>query len=100
MTAPTFLLVVVCGAAFLAVWLYVRLEARAPDEMARGLAHCLASFGMAWLAVPALRYAVGSGMDPGAAVLTIVLPAFTYVLLASLWMLRLVQQLLPGIGRR
>jgi len=100
MSAQTFVLLVACASALLAVWLYVRFERRAPGDLVRGIVHLTVAFGAMWLGVPALRLAIANGIDPGLALVGIVLPALTYVLLATLWMLRLVQQMLPGIGRR
>jgi hypothetical protein len=98
-SASTYTLVLALGAGALAVW----VDARFPNLFAADwrvvFGHVFASVGVVWLAMPwGIQTVIGSGVVlayPTAAI-SVALPAIMYMLLASLWVLKLAQRMLPG----
>jgi len=82
--------IVACGV--LAVWLCVRFPAWEPRSVRGALAHVAVSLIAFYIAVPALKPVVHSLGEPFAVHLTIfglLLPAFVYRLLSSIWILKI-----------
>jgi hypothetical protein len=92
-----FILALFGGAALLAMWCDVRLGERGPTALSRIVVHAI----VALLLLRVARVAVDVAIDPGEMVQTmlvlfgIFLPAVVYVMLASIWVLRLVRSVLP-----
>jgi hypothetical protein len=92
-----FILALFCGAALLAMWCDVRLGERGPTALSRIVLHAI----IALLLLRVARVAVDVAIDPGEMVQTVLvlfgifLPALVYVMLASIWVLRLVRSVLP-----
>ena len=101
MTATTFVLSYICGAALLALWSFQRLPGFAPRGVRAALGHVGAAILVLNLAVPpAFVLAVESGSTLGllAGVLAVALPPLAYVFLSALWAFRVAQGALPGFG--
>lgn len=93
MSASTFILVLAAGAALLAVWIHVRFPKLAPERLGRTIVHAATAFALLQLA-PGL----GGSVALMAGVLLFVLPALTYALLCSIWVLQQAQAAL-GLQR-
>jgi hypothetical protein len=86
MSAEAFMSTIVVASALLALWLSVRLPQLRPAST-RGVV-IAAGVGLATLALtPWLVNVVGQPLGALAAVFLVVLPAFTYLFLGSLWLL-------------
>jgi hypothetical protein len=90
-----FILVVAVGAAAIALWLDVRLDARTPRTVGWTFIHTAgAIFGLTLM--PKLVALIVAGTDSPArkliAVVAVLIPAFTYCSLAAIWLLKLVQR--------
>jgi hypothetical protein len=83
-----FLLFVVAGAAFLAVWLLQRFPGRSPDRIRQALIHFGLSLTLVWTA-PLLVELLASGSRRAAVAGTfvLVLPALVYACLSAAWVL-------------
>ena len=84
------------GAGAIALWVHVRFGAGrlAPTNLRAALLHVGASIVVAQLAVPILMKLVlaeGSALLTLTAIFTIAFPALVYCLLASIWMIRVLQ---------
>jgi hypothetical protein len=89
--------IVACGA--LAVWLCVRFPAWEPRSVRGALAHVAISLIAFYVAVPELKPLVRELGQPLAVNLTIfglLLPAFVYRLLSSIWILKIATSALGG----
>ena len=83
-----FALALFVGAAFLAVWCYVRLETRAPTSLSRVILHTLVAMLALRIASMAVNRGVGEDVVQTLLILfALLLPALVYVFLASLWVL-------------
>jgi hypothetical protein len=99
-SVSTFVTFLALGAGLLALWIEVRFPKLAPPGWRRVFAHLLVS-------ALVVQFPMVSGMqlllaNDGAswfalAAIGVALPAITYLFLSSLWLLRLAQQLLPGV---
>jgi hypothetical protein len=87
---------VAAGAAAIAVWIDFRLRRFAPEAPVRVFLHFAVSYALGWAIGPLMAEAVSRGLAPGAALLTCALPTLVYMLLATLWLLRLAQSVLHG----
>jgi hypothetical protein len=91
-----FVLALFVGAAFLALWCYVRFESRSPSSMSRVLLHTLVA--MLALRIASATVGLTVGDSPGQTMLVlfvVMLPALVYVFLASLWVLRMLRSAMP-----
>ena len=87
MSSSMFLVALLVGAAALAMWIHARFPALAPEQFGKTLLHTGVAFAL-------LRLMPGGVESPVIAFVTIVLlvvPALSYALLCSIWMLRHVQ---------
>ena len=87
------------GAATLAMWVEVRFPSLSPSDWRRVFLHLVAAVAVIYVVVPELGGAVRESGAPAAQPLTalvVALPAITYLFLASLWILKLAQRMLPG----
>lgn len=87
------MMVLLVGAALLALWVAVCLPKLTPQRKSSLL---LALLGMlvAIAAAPILVPVVGRPLGAFGAIFIVVLPAFTYIFLASLWLLGYLSRLL------
>jgi hypothetical protein len=95
----TIKLALLLGSAALALWVYVRFVARTPQDWRLVLVHLGLSALVVTALVPSVMRVVLETPSPGSAVVAVVgvaLPAFTYVFLASLWLLALTGRALGG----
>jgi hypothetical protein len=83
--------VLLFGAALLALWTFTRFPRLEPKRWGVMGAHLVAS-NAAVLAIPT---ALGL-LSVDVAVVAVILPVLTYVLLAALWMMRMLQLALAG----
>ena len=101
MSPSAFVIVLLLGATVLACWTYVRFPRLAPKTAAASLVHLLLSGVAAQLALPTGLGVLGP-VDSRTTALVLValaLPALTYLMLASIWLLQLARQLLGGYNR-
>ena len=99
MTAAALIAAIAVGAAFLAVWSFVRWPAAAPGTISGAVLHAILAFGGLQVAAIALgRAAISSEPAAGLTLILIVLPALTYAFLAALWVMRLFAASLKGVA--
>ena len=96
MSIGAFLLCLGVGAGAIALWVYVRIGSGrlAPADIRAALIHVGISLVVGWLAVPPLMnlfLALDSVPVTLFAVFVIAFPALVYSLLASIWMLSVLQ---------
>ena len=87
MSSNAFVFVLSIGCALLALWVYVRFPKITPEHVGKTLIHAGIAFAL-------LRLMPGTVESPVLALITIVVlvvPALSYALLCSIWMLRHVQ---------
>jgi hypothetical protein len=87
-----FAAIFVVAAGALAVWFAVRFPALAPASFGRALIHLGASLVAFYIAVPALKplvNAMGQPISLHVMIFGLLLPAFVYRLLSSIWILKL-----------
>jgi hypothetical protein len=87
MSSHAFVFVLSIGSALLALWIHVRFPKIAPEHVGKTLLHTGIAFAL-------LRLMPGMVESPVMALITIVVlvvPALSYALLCSIWMLRHVQ---------
>ena len=102
MSLGVFVIAMTVGAALLALWTSVRFSQIAPETLRGALVHVAIALLAGWFLVPV---AVTSVVDwatptgPLIAMLLFVLPALTYLFLASLWAMRVLQDMLQGARR-
>ena len=102
MSFGTFIIVMTLGAAALALWAGVRFPRMGPSTLAGALVQVALALAAGWFLVPAgissvIRWNETTG--PVLAVLLFALPALTYLFLASLWAMRVLQEMLQGARR-
>lgn len=90
MTRETFLLLFVVGAATLALWVVLCLPRLAPRSMRAAAIHIVAALLVGGLLSPVLQLVPG---QPGelsvlAALFGVAFPALIYMLLAGMWLLK------------
>jgi hypothetical protein len=94
MTAQELVVAIAIGAAAVALWLDARLKSRKPASTAWIAVHLFASvlaLSVMPLFVKLVVAGTGEPVRVIAAVLLLVLPAFTYCWLSAIWLLRLLQ---------
>ena len=87
MSSSAFVFVLSVGCALLALWVHVRFPKLAPEHVGKTLLHTGLAFAL-------LRLSPGMVESPVMAIITIVMlivPALSYALLCSIWMLKHVQ---------
>ncbi len=102
MSTSTFILCLAVGGALLALWLHVRFPRLGDSGWRRVLVHLAFALVVVQAVMPAALRGAVAHEAPGTSVvaaLGLVLPAFTYVFLSSIWFLRLAQGLLGGTHR-
>ena len=102
MSFGAFIVAMTIGAALLALWAGVRFPRMGPNTLAGALIQVALALAAGWFLVPAgissvVRWNETSG--PLIAVLLFALPALTYLFLASLWAMRVLQQMMRGARR-
>jgi hypothetical protein len=100
MSTGFLLLCVALGAGAIALWIQVRIGSGrlAPGNLRAALIHVGASLVVGQLAVPLLMKALLAGESPLltlVAIFGVAFPALVYCLLASIWMIRMLQGSLP-----
>ena len=98
MTNATFLVALLVGSSALALWTFLRIPRIAPASTRGIIAHLVVAGLAANLALPAALGLIGPVETKlsALAILGVTLPALTYLMLASLWLLQLGRQLLGG----
>jgi hypothetical protein len=97
-----FIIVLTLGAAALAVWTVVRFPDLGPSTLAGALIQVALALGAGTFVVPPgmqSALALDPPTGPLLAVFVFVLPSLAYLFLASLWALRVLQQMIPGARR-
>jgi hypothetical protein len=100
-SVATYTLVLALGAGALALWVDTRFPALFSEDWRIVFVHLFASSAVLWLAMP---WGVETMIDSGVAyaypfaAISVALPAIMYVLLASLWVLKLAQGMLKRYG--
>ena len=102
MSIGSFVIALTVGAALLALWTSVRFPRIGPETLRGALVQVAIALVAGWFLVPAAVTAVvdwASPAGPLVAMLLFVLPALTYLFLASLWAMRVLQEMM-GRARR
>jgi hypothetical protein len=101
MTDATFLVAFLFGASGLACWTFVRFPSVAPSSSRGILVHLVLAGLGANIVLPFALGVVGpvESRLSALAIVAVALPALTYLMLASLWLLQLARQLLGGYNR-
>jgi len=92
----------VTAAGALAIWIDVRAAAIRPETLSPTLVHLFVAASINALVAPLMGgWLASSGLPLGrlGAIVAIALPALVYVALAALWLLRLVQSMMPRAYR-
>ena len=97
MDKGTFLLALIVGAAVLALWVDVRLGERSPHSLLMVLLHGGASLAVIHFMGSLAPQVISpeSQLRTMVALFAIVLPAWMYGFLASLWVLKLLRSAMP-----
>ena len=88
------LILIALGAGAIALWADVRLSRFTPKDLRQALMHVGASIVIAQLAVPLLMKTMLAAESPVAvlvAIFGVAFPALTYCLLASIWIIKILQ---------
>ena len=88
MSSSAFVVVLSIGSALLALWVHVRFPKLAPEHVGKTLLHTGLAFALLRLSTPGM---VESPVVAVIAIALLVIPALSYALLCSIWMLRHVQ---------
>jgi hypothetical protein len=102
MSFGTFIVVLTLGAAVLALWAGLRFPRMGPDTLAGALMQVAIALVAGWFLVPAAITSVvrlDETAGPLIGVLMFALPALTYLFLTSLWMMRVLQEMMRGARR-
>ena len=102
MSLGTFVIALTLGAALLALWAGVRFPRMGPDTLSGAMLQVALALVAGWFLVPAAMSTVvgwGEPAGPILAVLLFALPALTYLFLASLWAMRVLQQMMHSARR-
>jgi hypothetical protein len=97
-----FIIVLTLGAAALAVWTVVRFPNLGPSTLVGALIQVAIALGAGTFVVPpGMQSALGIDppLGPLLAIFVFVLPSLAYLFLASLWAMRVLQQMIPGARR-
>jgi hypothetical protein len=102
MSLDAFIIAMTIGAALLALWAGIRFPRMGPDTLAGALLQVAVALVAGWFLVPAAVASVvrwDALFGPLIGVLLFALPALTYLFLASLWAMRVLQQMMRGARR-
>jgi hypothetical protein len=102
MSFGAFIVVMTLGAAALALWAGVRFPRMGPETLTGALIQVAVALMAGWFLVPAAISSVvrwDETAGPLIAVLLFALPALTYLFLASLWAMRVLQEMMRGARR-
>ena len=102
MSLGTFVIAMTLAAALLALWAGMRFPRMGPDTLGGALLQVALALVAGWFLVPAAMSTVVGWAEPTGpilAVLLFALPALTYLFLASLWAMRVLQQMMQGARR-
>ena len=102
MSIGTFIIAMTVGSALLALWAGVRWPRMGPDTLAGALVQVAVALVAGWFLVPAAVASVvrwDETFGPLIALLLFALPALTYLFLASLWAMRVLQQMMQSARR-
>ena len=94
MSNGTFVVALAIGAALLAVWIHGRFPLLAPERLGPTLLHA----GVAFVILKLTVHVGGSNLSTFGGIFLVLLPAFVYALLCTLWMVRHAQTAL-GVSR-
>ena len=102
MSLSAFIAVLTVAAAVLALWTVVRFPRLGPESLSGALLQVGLSLAAGWVLVPpgiqsALAFRAPIG--PLLAVFVFALPSLGYIFLASLWAMRVLQQMMHGARR-
>lgn len=93
-----FLVLLLLGAAAVALWFDARFPSWAPDGLGRALVHVGVSIVLAQVTIPVgMKLAAGSEASVLLALFTVAFPALTYCLLSGVWVVRVAQRALGGL---
>jgi hypothetical protein len=98
----TFVILLALGAAALAIWAEVRFPKLGPETLMGALTQVAIAFLVGLILVPiGMQSALGwhSTIGPFAAVFVFALPGLLYLFLASLWAMRVLQQMMNRVRR-
>lgn len=100
LSSSLFWVALLCGAAALAVWLDVRLPRLEAASLEAAVLHAATALLVIVLLVPAVAELVLARSESLVAIevaaIGVVLPGFTYSLLAALWLMKLGRRSLAG----
>jgi hypothetical protein len=102
MSLGAFIVVMTLGAAALALWAGARFPRMGPETLAGALVQVAIALAAGWFLVPAGMSSVvrwDETVGPLIGVLLFALPALTYLFLASLWAMRVLQQMMSRARR-
>jgi hypothetical protein len=102
MSIGTFVVALALGAAVLAIWAVVRFPRMGPESLTGALVQITVAFLSGLILVPmGMRSALGWSptLGPLAAVFVFALPSLLYLFLASLWAMRVLQQMMRRARR-
>jgi hypothetical protein len=102
MSIGAFVIAMTIGAALLALWAGVRFPRMGPDTLAGALVQVAIALVAGWVLVPAAIASVISWdarFGPLIALLLFALPALTYLFLASIWAMRVLQEMMRNARR-
>jgi hypothetical protein len=97
-TATTFALLSPCAAFVLAIWLDVRRGRRNPPSLGIATLHVLAAFAIGRFASWAVATSFASSPAKPLLVATLALPALVYLMLAGIWILRIVEDMIGELA--
>jgi hypothetical protein len=102
MSIGAFVVALALGAALLALWAVVRFPRLGPETLTGALAQVAVAFLSGLILVPiGMRSALAwdATLGPLAAVFVFALPGLLYLFLASLWAMRVLQQMMSRARR-
>ena len=98
MTPTTFALLSPCAAFVLAIWLDVRRRRRNPAGLGIAMVHLVAAFALGRVASWAVAAIYASSPAKPFLVATLALPALVYLILAGIWILRIVEEMVGELA--
>ena len=102
MTLGVFIVAFAFGAAVLALWISNRFPAAAPDTLRGAMMHVAIALAAGWVLVPPgmdVAVPISPLAGPLIAVFLFALPGLVYLFLASLWAMRILQEMLLSARR-
>ena len=102
MSIGAFVVALAFGAALLAIWAVVRFPRLGPETLTGAMVQVAIAFFSGLILVPMGMSSVlewNATLGPLAAVFVFALPSLLYLFLASLWAMRVLQQMMRGARR-